>query len=124
MPIVNEISPSRIWLRRGKVFSHPARWLVDSTGLTPRDVCDKLVLSYLIEEWNKHFQVVIPDGNLVNVNASLLKNGFSRRKSIFKEKCKTWNEPHTLSLLKVNIPVVPSFDSDSDLSQINVDQPS
>ncbi len=74
----------------------------------------KLILSCLIEGWNEHFKVIISDGNLVNVEAL--------RESIFEENCKTWNEDfRTLSLLKVNIPVVPSFDSDSDLSQINVD---
>src|SRR6266404_4043025 len=71
----------------------------------------KLILSCLIEGWNKHFKVYIPDANLMDVDAL--------RESIFE---KAWNEyADTLSLLKVNIPVVPSFDSDSDLSQIDVD---
>ena len=76
-------------------------------------MADQLTLSCLIEGWNTHFKVYIPD-NLVRVDIL--------RKIIFEENCKTWNDRyHTLSLLKVNIPVVPYFDSDSDLSQIDVD---
>ena len=59
----------------------------------------KLVLSCLIEGQNQKFRIFIPDGN-TNVD--------TLRETIFEGECQTWNEcGDTLSLLKVNIPVVP-----------------
>ncbi len=51
----------------------------------------KLILTCLIEGWNKHFKVVIRNPNVMDVDAL--------REHIFEKKCKAWSEfADTLSL--------------------------